>query len=317
MNPTENKTRGYSCIGLHMPKDPKNIGSVLRAMDCYGAQFTAISGTRFKKSGTDTMKAWRHHPVFNVNDLKDIIPYDCVPVAVDLVEGATPLTEYKHPARAFYIFGPEDGTLNNKVLDWCRDTVYVPTNKCMNLAATVNVVLDDRLAKSLGKPPSGPEVNELDNDERETILAGRVQELEELTGVQRNQIKFLLSLTNKPSCAGDCDESKWTFCDFSKWCSGNLLPISEPVPEPKVSSPEVNEPVDNTLLWTTEKPTEEGYHFVKTDEDQRTTVFSTSGELDNFYEPNNSKFVEYVKDFKYFCGPLPEPKGLDVSEDIF
>src|SRR5690606_30290164 len=72
---------------------------------------------------------------------------DCVPVAVDLLEGATPLCEYTHPERAFYIFGPEDGTLGKAVTSWCRDVVYIPTNYCMNLAATVNVVLYDRLAK--------------------------------------------------------------------------------------------------------------------------------------------------------------------------
>jgi len=71
----------------------------------------------------------------------------CVPVAVELVEGAKPLTEYKHPARAFYIFGPEDGTLKKKITDFCDDVVYIPTEGCMNLAATVNVVLYDRLAK--------------------------------------------------------------------------------------------------------------------------------------------------------------------------
>lgn len=138
---------GYSCIGLHLPKDPKNIGSVLRAMSCYQAKFTAISGTRFKKSSTDTPKAWRSHPVFEVKDLRTIIPYDCVPVAVDLIEGAISLPEYKHPRRAFYIFGPEDGTLTPKVTDWCRDIIFIPTAHCMNLAATVNVVLYDRLAK--------------------------------------------------------------------------------------------------------------------------------------------------------------------------
>ena len=45
-----------------------------------------------------------------------------------------------------------DGTLDSvnnitKITDWCRDVVYIPTDKCMNLAATVNVVLYDRLAK--------------------------------------------------------------------------------------------------------------------------------------------------------------------------
>lgn len=29
--------RGYAAIGLHMPKTPSNVGSVLRAAGCYGA----------------------------------------------------------------------------------------------------------------------------------------------------------------------------------------------------------------------------------------------------------------------------------------
>ena len=57
------------------------------------------------------------------------------------------LPEYQHPERAFYIFGAEDATLGARVLDRCRDRVFVPTVRCMNLAATVNVVLYDRMAK--------------------------------------------------------------------------------------------------------------------------------------------------------------------------
>lgn len=43
----------------------------------------------------------------------------------------------------------EDGTLREKILSRCRDRVMIPTNGCMNLAATVNVVLYDRTAKIL------------------------------------------------------------------------------------------------------------------------------------------------------------------------
>lgn len=88
-------------------------------------------------------------PVIRGNDLRDMIPFGCVPVAVDLVEGAIELQNYQHPMRAFYVFGPEDGTLGASTLDWCRDRVMIPTRTCMNLAATVNVILYDRLAKSL------------------------------------------------------------------------------------------------------------------------------------------------------------------------
>lgn len=139
--------RGYSAVGLCNPKIPVNVGSALRACFCYNASMMAISGERYKKRCTDTMKTYRHMPLLQVDDLHDVIPYDCVPVAVDLIDGATPLPDYKHPQRAFYIFGPEDGTLGSEITDWCKDVVYIPTNRCMNLAATVNVVLYDRMAK--------------------------------------------------------------------------------------------------------------------------------------------------------------------------
>lgn len=94
---------------------------------------------------------YRHLPLIRVDDLKDIIPYDCVPVAIELTDKAKPLHKYIHPERAFYIFGAEDNTLGERVLNWCRDIIYIPTNGCMNLAACVNVVLYDRMAKNMIK----------------------------------------------------------------------------------------------------------------------------------------------------------------------
>lgn len=143
--------RGYAAIGLHQPKTPLNVGSVLRAAHCYGATLVAHSGARYKHSRTDTMKAYRHLPLLSVEDIFDALPFDCVPVAVDLLEGARDLTTYTHPERAFYIFGPEDGTIERHIVDRCRDKVYVPTAFCMNLAACVNVVLYDRYAKKSAK----------------------------------------------------------------------------------------------------------------------------------------------------------------------
>lgn len=140
-------TRGYAAVGLCQPKTPANVGSVLRAAHCYGVAMVAKTGDRYRKASTDTQKAWRHLPLLQVDDLFDAIPYDCVPVAVDLLDGAKDLTTYKHPERAFYIFGPEDGTLGRLITDRCRDKVFVPTAFCMNLAACVNVVLYDRMAK--------------------------------------------------------------------------------------------------------------------------------------------------------------------------
>lgn len=142
--------RGYAVIALDNPKCLANLGGALRAAQCYGASLIIVGGNRMQKIGslvTDTMKSYKHIPVLLVDDVMQHIPYDCVPVAVDLVDGAKNLHSYTHPERAFYILGPEDGTLGKRVIDRCRDKVMVPTNGCMNLAATVNVILYDRTSK--------------------------------------------------------------------------------------------------------------------------------------------------------------------------
>lgn len=141
-------SRGYACIALDNPKNPTNVGAVLRAAHIYGAGLVVLSGQRFKRASSDTTKAWRHMPLIEAADVFDAIPYDCVPVAVDLVDDARSLPTYRHPERAFYIFGAEDATLGKRVLDRCRDKIMVPTKFCMNLAATVNVILYDRMAKA-------------------------------------------------------------------------------------------------------------------------------------------------------------------------
>jgi tRNA(Leu) C34 or U34 (ribose-2'-O)-methylase TrmL len=134
-------------IGLHNAKNPINVGHTLRAAGCFGASFVATTGGRYKKVPTDTMAAVKRFPLLQVDDLRSVVPYDCVPVAVELVVGAARLETYQHPKRAFYVFGAEDQTLGEAVLSWCRDVVIIPSVGCLNLSAAVNVVLYDRTAK--------------------------------------------------------------------------------------------------------------------------------------------------------------------------
>lgn len=144
--------RGFAAIGLHLPKGKENVGATVRAALCYDVASVAISGERVNgrwiDHATNTTRGHRHLPVLR-GDLRGLIPYGAVPVAVDLVDGAESLVDFVHPQSAFYVFGPEDGTLGEAVLSWCPKRIMVPTRLCMNLAATVNVVLYDRLAKRL------------------------------------------------------------------------------------------------------------------------------------------------------------------------
>lgn len=141
--------RGYSIIGLDNPKTLANVGSVLRGAGCYGAHHIYYSGsrTKFKTCATDTQSEYRHTPITHVDNLLDVIPYDCVPIAVDLTDDAKRIDTFEHPERAYYIFGQEDGTLGKRVTGGCAKTIYIPTKYCMNLAVSVNVVLYDRMVK--------------------------------------------------------------------------------------------------------------------------------------------------------------------------
>lgn len=131
------------------PKSPQNMGSILRAAGCYGADTIYYTGERYARArafNTDTKNVGLNIPVEQVDIPDPSSGMDMV--AVELVEGATPLPHFNHPKHAYYVFGPEDGSIEQSVLDRCQHVVYVPTKGCMNLAATVNVLLYDRLAKS-------------------------------------------------------------------------------------------------------------------------------------------------------------------------
>ena len=107
----------------------------------------AVGGGRLGRFPTDTMKAWRHVPCIETDDMMASVPFGCIPVAVEMHARARPLESFVHPERAIYIFGPEDGSVQKSIVERVPIVVQINTNRCMNLAAAVNVVLYDRAAK--------------------------------------------------------------------------------------------------------------------------------------------------------------------------
>jgi tRNA(Leu) C34 or U34 (ribose-2'-O)-methylase TrmL len=141
-------------IGLVNPKSPDNVASVMRAAGNYQVNQIFHTGTRYARALT-----YQDNPVnlsrkvsqgVSVSATESLIACAdknmkivCVELAID----AVPLPDYIHPDKALYIFGPEDGSIDQSIIDQADDVVYIPTVGCMNLAATVNVLLYDRLAK--------------------------------------------------------------------------------------------------------------------------------------------------------------------------
>ena len=179
----EEQDKSHVSIALTNPKSPTNVGAVMRAAGCYQAAQVLYTGRRYEQAAkynkdtlkTDTKNAQEKIPLLavddfiNIKDLLENIPSTAKVICVDLVEGATPLPHFIHPQHAVYIFGPEDGTIKQQVIDCADDVVYVPTVGCMNLAASVNVLLYDRLAKSVTDQASSDSAdNELIRSSRDT-----------------------------------------------------------------------------------------------------------------------------------------------------
>ncbi len=141
-------------IGLLNPKSPENVAAVMRSAGNFRVDIVFYTGVRYSRA----LKS-RRQPVDMRRKVGQYIPLNetaCLIgevaesmkiVCIELVENSVPLPIFQHPEHAFYIFGPEDGSINQDIIDKADDVVYVPTVGCMNLSATVNVVLYDRIAK--------------------------------------------------------------------------------------------------------------------------------------------------------------------------
>jgi tRNA(Leu) C34 or U34 (ribose-2'-O)-methylase TrmL len=137
-------------IGLTNPKSPTNVGAIFRAAGCFQADSIIYTGDRYDRGSaycTDTQNLSKSIPLTRVECLLESAPENAKIVVIELAENAISLADFQHPENAFYVFGPEDGSVKQKVLNQADSVVYIPTKGSLNLAATVNVVLYDRLAK--------------------------------------------------------------------------------------------------------------------------------------------------------------------------
>ena len=142
---------GYFGIGVECMKNVINYGTLFRTAQIFEADFLFLIGKRFKMQSSDTMKSWRHMPLYEYKDFNDFNthrPYNCKLVGIELDEKATPIQQFKHPKQALYLLGAEDNGLSKEALKHCQELIVLPGERSLNVSACGSIVLYDRISKA-------------------------------------------------------------------------------------------------------------------------------------------------------------------------
>lgn len=144
------KRRGYFGIGIEHTKSAVNVGTLWRSASNMGAVFMFTVGRRYRQQSSDTVKAFKHIPLFHYADLSDMyahLPHDCMLVGVEITEDAQPLPDFAHPERAVYLLGAEDHGLSTEAVGRCHRIVVIPSIRCLNVAVAGSILMYDRNTK--------------------------------------------------------------------------------------------------------------------------------------------------------------------------
>lgn len=149
----------YPSIVLENPKYARNVSAIVRLASCFDVKQVWYTGKRMDENLSGLSRLPREERMRDYKNV-ELIGYDRpldflvdgVPVVVELVPGATPLTYFEHPQNAVYIFGAEDGGVSQVLRKLAHHFVIIPSRHCLNLATAVSGVLVHR-ATQLGWMP--------------------------------------------------------------------------------------------------------------------------------------------------------------------
>ncbi len=150
--------RGYFAIGAERMSKALNLGNLMRSAHGFGASFTFTVGASYQamEARADTSKGQWHLPHYNWAKTSELVlPHGCKLVGIELIDDAIDLPSFRHPLRAAYVLGPEQGSLSEPLLQRCEYVVKIPTRFCINVAMAGAIVMYDRV-RSLARFPERP-----------------------------------------------------------------------------------------------------------------------------------------------------------------
>jgi tRNA(Leu) C34 or U34 (ribose-2'-O)-methylase TrmL len=147
--------RGYFGIGVYGSKWEANIGTLWRHARLYNADFIFTIGKRYQTQPTDTSDAPKHTPLYEYTDWDDFkhhLPRGVEVILVEQTVDATLLPSFKHPQRAVYVLGAEDGGIPVDYLA-LHQAIKIPSGQpqSMNVANAGTLVMYDRYTKQIAR----------------------------------------------------------------------------------------------------------------------------------------------------------------------
>lgn len=137
--------RDYFAIGVECGSHTVDIGGLWRLASTLGAAFVFTVGRRWYGVATKHNVPLLHFDT--LEDLRVLIPYDCMFVGVDAHPTAVPLSWTRHPERAVYLLGA-DG-LSEEALNACDRLIAAPGD----LDASGSIVMYDRGVRGTTSAP--------------------------------------------------------------------------------------------------------------------------------------------------------------------
>lgn len=151
---------GYNCgvayfeIGIYLPRNGLNIGTLWRSAQQLGAAGLFTIGRPYRRQTSDAFGAEVHIPLRCYPTFEDFLaarPQGALLVGVEI--GGTPLREFQHPSQAIYLLGSEDNGLPARVLEKCQAVISLESvnQASYNVAVTGSIVMYHRVFMSQRK----------------------------------------------------------------------------------------------------------------------------------------------------------------------
>jgi tRNA G18 (ribose-2'-O)-methylase SpoU len=149
---------GYFEVGVYMPRNQDNLGTLWRSALQLGAAGLFTIGRPYRRQTSDVFHAQEAIPLRYFPDFDAFLagrPNGALLVGVEM--GGAPLSRFAHPEKAVYLLGSEDMGLPPRVMAACNAVVSLEAVRqaSYNLAVAGSLVLYHRVFMAIETASTG------------------------------------------------------------------------------------------------------------------------------------------------------------------